>query len=69
LNPPLLLNITSVYMYSWLKYLSATAHLFYAALQLLSILASLAAIYFSTFRHKQYDFRRKEVILNVKFVF
>jgi len=44
LNPPLLLNITTVYMYSWLKYLSSRAHLFYTALQLLSILASLAAL-------------------------
>ena len=69
MNPQLLLNITTVCLYSWLKYVSSTAHLFYAALQLLSILASLAALNFSTFHHKQCDFRRKEVILNVKFVF
>jgi len=41
---------------------------FYTALQLLSILATLAVHYFSKFHHKRCDFRGKEGIFIVKCV-
>ena len=68
MKPSVPLNIKNVYLYYCLSYPSCKMHLFYTALQLLSILASLAAHYFSTFHHKRCDFRWKESIFNVKCV-
>jgi len=55
-----------VYLYSCLSYPPCKVHIFCTALQLLSILASMAAHYFSTFHHKQCDFHGKEGKFNVK---